>query len=189
MADRPLVNARDDLRRYVGLPWSGGKPEVWAYRYFDILPDPDPSDVLPQDVLAAAALHPKLTQRDLVWFVDQRDRLRDFLASTPNDDLADSNPERLDVLLDFAGTGVELSLLTKVLHRKRPRLIPLLDRRLVDWYRFKLAARGAAAWPELTRALATDLAANRTALNELGELVPLTHVRVADIAIWMEGQR
>ncbi|MDP9443905.1 MAG: DUF6308 family protein [Actinomycetota bacterium] len=187
MADRPLPNAADDLRRYVGLPWSDGRPEIWAYRYFDRMTDTAPADVLPVDVLAAAALHPKLTQRDLTWFVERRHQLREFLSSVEDTDLAVTDPARLDVLLDLARTGVELSLLTKVLHRKRPKLIPLLDRRLADWYRFQLTARGASSWPQLTRALARDLAANREELDILQKVVPLSHLRIADIAIWMEG--
>lgn len=189
MADRPLPHAADHLRRYVGLPWTGGAPEVWAYPYFDVLPDTDPLDVLPVDVLAASAVHPKLTQRDLTWFVERRDQLREFLASIENTDLAVTDPAGLDVLLELAGTGVELSLLTKVLHRKRPKLVPLLDRRLTDWYRFTLTARGAASWPELTRALAHDLAANQEPLDDLQKFIPLSHLRLADIAIWMEGTK
>lgn len=167
LADRPLPNVADDLRRYAGLTWSGGRREVWAPRYYDYLVDNDPSDVLPVDVLAAAALHPKLNHSDLTWFVEHRSELQDFLATVDDVDLAVSDPGWLDVLLDLAGQDVELSLLTKVLHRKRPKLIPLLDRRIVDWYRLKLTTRGAAAWPQLTRALARDLAANRRALEDL----------------------
>lgn len=189
MAGRPLPDAADHLRRYVGLPWTGGAPEVWAYRYFDVLDDTDPSDVLPVDVLAAAALHPILTQSDLTWFVERREHLREFLATVENTNLAVTDPARLDVLLDLAHTGVQLSLLTKVLHRKRPRLIPLLDRRLTDWYRFQLPERGVTSWPHLTRALARDLAANREVLETLQPVVPLSHLRIADIAIWMEATR
>lgn len=186
MADRNLPAAADALRRYVGQPWSGGAGEVWAYPYYDALVDHDPDDVLPEDVLTASAVHPKLTQRDLAWFVHHRAQLREFLTATPKIGLAQSDPGSLDVLELISSTGVDLSLLTKVLHRKRPALIPLLDRRLVDWYRLKLTNRGAAAWPELTRALAADLRANHSALCELGEIVPLTHLRIADIAIWMD---
>ena len=85
--------------------------------------------------------------------------------------------------------GIDLSLLTKVLHRKRPALIPMLDRSLVDWYRHHLNARGAAAWPELVRALAADLRLNEDALRSLRLIAPLTDLRIADISIWMENRR
>lgn len=187
LAGRPLPNAADNLRRYVGLPWSRGRPEVWAYHYYDQMPDLEPTEVLPVDVLAAAALHPRLTQRDLSWFVEHRDELSDFLAALPDADLAGVDAAVLDCLPTLADTGVELSLLTKVLHRKRPKLVPMLDRRLVDWYRLRLTVKGVAAWPELTRALAADLLSNEPALEDLRKVAPLSNLRIADITIWMES--
>jgi hypothetical protein len=186
LAGRSIDRAEDHLRRYCGLAWSGGAPETWAYAYFDALEDTDPNDVFPTDVLAAAALHPKLTRADLVWFVDHRHGLGTFLRATPEHDLVDADPAILDSIPVLAGGGVELSLLTKVLHRKRPGLIPMLDRRLLDWYRLYLTTRGAAAWPQLVRALALDLARNHEQLERLRQVVPLTHVRITDIAVWME---
>lgn len=189
MADRVLDRAEDDVRRYCGLPWSGGPAEIWAFPYFDEVPTTDPDDIGPVDVVAAAALHPKLTRADLVWFADHRSHLHDWLVRIPAGQLAETDPATLDAMPRLAETGVELSLLSKVLHRKRPGLVPMLDRRLVDWYRLKLTHRGAAAWPELVRCLAVDLAINRPALEELAQIstvVPLTHLRIADIAIWME---
>lgn len=186
LAGRSIDRAEDHLRRYCGLAWSGGARETWAYAYFDALEDTDPNDVLPTDVLAAAALHPKLTRADLVWFIDYSHALGTFLRATPNLDLIDADPAILDSIPVLAGGGVELSLLTKVLHRKRPGLIPMLDRRLLDWYRVHLTTRGAAAWPQLVRALALDLARNHEQLERLRHVVPLTHVRITDIAVWME---
>lgn len=186
LAGRPLDRAAEHVRRYCGLPWSGGPPEVWAYSYYDALPNEDPLDVTPVDVVAAAALHPKLTRPDLIWFATHREGLRRFLKSAPHSDLADTDPSLLDELPVLAAADVELSLLTKVLHRKRPGLIPLLDRSLLDWYRFRLGRRGAAAWSELVRALAEDLRHNQEQLAELGAMVPLTDLRIADVAIWME---
>lgn len=64
-----------------------------------------------------------------------RGQLRVFLEETPNVDLDEGGSALLDALPAIASDRVELSLLTEVLHRKRPRLVPLLDRRLVYWYR------------------------------------------------------
>lgn len=189
LANRPLLRAEDDLKRYVGLPWSGGDPEVWAYAYYDVIEDANPDHVLPLDVVAVAALHPPLKRSDLTWFVEHRAVLQEFLASVEDRDLADADPSSLDPLPAIAATGVDLSLLSKVLHRKRPKLIPLLDRRLTDWYRFRVQGRGASAWPEVTRALAQDLTENRQSLDTLRQIVPLSQLRIADIAIWMESSR
>lgn len=186
LSGHELRTAEDHVRRYCGLPWSGGSPEVWAYQYYDAVPQGNPDDVAPTDVLAAAALHPKLTRFDLVWFVEHRRDLQSFLYSAPKSDLADIDPTVLDELPKIAHRGVELSLLTKVLHRKRPGLIPLLDRSVLDWYRAELTTRRADAWPELVRSLARDLALNRERLEQLRRLVPLTDLRITDIAMWME---
>lgn len=186
MADRPLPEAADHIRRYSGLPWSGGSPETWAYAYFDALPT-NSSAVEPLDVVSTAALHPKLTRRDLTWFSTHLSDLNGWLADTPDVDLAHADPSVLDELPRFAATGIELSLLTKVMHRKRPGLVPMLDRASLDWYRFKLHAKGAAAWPEYVRLLARDLAANEQALECLRAITPLRDLRLVDIAIWMEN--
>lgn len=185
LARRPIPDADDLLRRYCGLPWSGSEPEVWAYSYYDTLHDQDPHDVGPIDVLAAAALHPNFTRADLEWFARHRKTLQDLLAQLPNIDLADADTAVLNTLPTLAGSGVELSLLSKVLHRKRPKLIPLLDRTLTGWYRRQLSTQGAAAWAELVHALAEDLRGNADELAPLRSIAPLTDLRIADIVIWM----
>ena len=189
LAGRRITDAEDLLRRYSGLPWSGGEPEVWAYSYYDTLPDSDPNDVGPIDVLAAAALHPKITRADLEWFANNRKLLQDLLVKLPDIDLADANPALVDAIPTVAGSDVELSLLSKVLHRKRPKLIPLLDRTLTGWYRRQLSSQSAAAWPELVRALAEDLRGNADAFSDLRSIAPLTDLRIGDIVIWMNEHR
>lgn len=56
-------------------------------------------------------------------------------------------------------------------------------------YRSAITRRGTAAWPHLVRALSEDLARNEDSLAPLRQLAPLRDVRLADIAIWMEGRR
>ena len=189
MAGRPMADVEDTLRRYCGLPWSGGDPEVWAYAYFDAVQDDFPDEVMPVDVLAAAAVHPRLTRFDFAWFLERRGQLNDLLAHLPDIDLADADIGPLDSLPAVAGSGVDLSLLSKVLHRKRPKLVPMLDRSLTGWYRRQLSAQGASAWPELIRLLASDLRANSHTLGDLQDIAPLTTLRIADISIWMSNQR
>lgn len=198
VAGSPLVGAEDLVRRYCGLPWSGGEDETWAYRYFELVHDVDPDRVAPVDVLTAAALHPGLRQADLAWFWRHQDQCSRLLAELPaGTDLARaSRPDlralqALPAFLD--GTEVELSLLTKVLHRKRPRLVPMLDRALVDRYRRCLPGRGVQSWARLVELLLADLnnPANAPMLTSLSDslseglpVVP-SHLRLVDIAVWM----
>ena len=197
---RTVTDGADHLRRYCGLPWSGGPPETWAYRYYDVVDTIGDDEITPIDVLAASALQPGLGRSDLAWFAEHDDYLRDWLSDVPRDvwlrDADDGLLARLDELAEW-DTPVQLSLLTKVLHRKRPRLIPLLDRSIIDWYRPITGERqAAAAWAPLLRALRADLGDENALLLAIigvplnGELPrPVSHVRMLDIMIWMETQR
>lgn len=39
-AGREIPDGLDRIRRYCGLSWSGGEPETWAWRYYDVIPAP-----------------------------------------------------------------------------------------------------------------------------------------------------
>lgn len=196
---RNVPDALDRIRRYCGLTWSGGSPETWAYRYFDLVPSEQPDSVTSVDVLAAAALHPGLSRTDLAFFVERADDLSDWLRSIPVDAelrTADSNLlAHLDALIDF--DGVSITLLSKVLHRKRPSLVPLLDRHIIDWYRPVTGERSATlAWAPIIRAMQQDLIADAsgplTAIADaLRPELPTSPsaIRLIDIAIWMGAQR
>jgi hypothetical protein len=158
-----------------------------------------PDEVTPVDVLAAAALHPGLSRTDLGFFVDRADDLSDWLRSIPVDaelQSADSDLlAHLDALVDF--DGVSITLLSKVLHRKRPSLIPLLDRHIIDWYRPVTGERSATlAWALIIRAMQQDLNADANgSLTRIADALrpelptSPSAVRLIDIAIWMGAQR
>lgn len=200
LGGRELPDALDDVRRYCGLPWSGGTGEVSAFHYFDALEERREDDIVrPVDVLSVAALHPGLRWKDLQYFSDEAPRLQTWLQTIPGSiDLADADEDLVDEVARlperFDGHP-GLSLLSKVLHAKRPRLIPILDRTLTDWYRPISSRRGESAWQDCVKLLHSDLAArhNRTILRtirselgvDLGAVVP-SELRIADIAIWMQ---
>jgi len=202
-AGRAMPRARDLIRRYCGLPWSGGDPEIWAYEDFDALPT-GPDDLLgPPDYLAAAVIHPGFGGAEMAFFRGGGGAAacEAWLTPLPRDvDLADTDEAILAHLAGLSGLadGKWLSILSKVAHRKRPRLVPLFDRAIVDKYRPVTGVRGIAAWPALVRAMHSDLAAadNRRFLDDLrsdlaGELdgpVP-SDLRLLDIAVWMEGRK
>ncbi len=191
-AGRPVPDAVDRLRRYCGLPWSGGGREVWAYAYFDTLPSGPPDELGPGDVLAAAALHSGLSRADLEYFVVARGRLEDWLAGVADVDLADAADDEITALrLLPAQTGglVSLSLLTKVLHRKRPGLIPLCDRAVLDWYRPMTGTRGEKAWPALVDALHADLTNGDNGAVLATAPAAIRPLRALDIAVWMGANR
>lgn len=196
-AGRRIPKFSDHIRRYCGLPWSGGSAETWAFPYYEGVPTRPGHGVDPTDVLACAALHPGLRHTDLAFFAERADRLEAWLALLPADvDLADADESTVAHIasLPELTDEVGLSLLSKVAHRKRPRLVPLFDRALSDWYRLLSKARGVTGWPDLVGTLRLDLdrASNRGVLadlqselaEELDTAVP-TALRLVDIAIWM----
>lgn len=184
--------------RYCGLPWDGNPPETWAFRYFDAIGS-DPAVVTSQDVVCAGALHPGMSRDDLTYFWDRRDELNDWLGRVPADlRLEGADDETIALLSELPSLfpGPSLSLVSKVLHRKRPWLIPMIDREVIDWYRPLTGQRRAVdAWSPLLRHLADDLRTNRERLAELRFVLAITHglsvtdLRAVDIVIWMGGQR
>lgn len=197
LAGREVRDPADCVRRYCGLSWSQGDDETWAYRYFDALADPQPDTVTAVDVLAAGALSVGLSKAELTWFWAASGALEALLAELPRDvhlEAADSRTvERVQSLtvMSAASDAVSVSLLSKVLHRKRPALIPMLDKATQDHYRAQLPARGEAAYPSLVTALKADLQSNHSPLEHLSQELSaelgraLTPLRILDIAIWM----
>lgn len=199
LGGRRVSGGYDRLRRYCGLAWSGGPAETWAFRYYDVVPSRHPGEVDPVDVLATAALHPGLSQRDLAYFHDSAELLAGWLGAVPTDvalaQADDGVVDHLGHLADAPGPGV--ALLSKVLHRKRPHLLPLVDRHILDWYRPMTGQRAAGtAWRPLIEALRNDLGRpeNRLVLgvwevslrNETGH--PMSLLRATDIVLWTAGQ-
>jgi hypothetical protein len=198
-ASRVVPDAVERLRRYCGLAWEGGPAEVWAYPYFDAV-ETEGDVIDPVDVVSCAALHPALSRSDLEFFAARRFELEAWVAGLPPGvglGAADASVMGRLRGLPLLAEGVGVSLLSKVLHRKRPMLVPMLDHDIVDWYRPVTGRRGVSAWPAVVDALHADLAetgniavlANTAATLEgcLRGPVP-SSLRMVDIAIWMGGR-
>ena len=198
IAGRRLDRAFDRISRYCGLAWSGGPPETWAFRYYDTIVT-DPNTIVPVDVVCTSALHPGISRADLAWFQDNMTMLDEWLARVPNDDIGlstadDDLLDHLAALATFDGAP-SIALLSKVLHRKRPRLIPLIDRHIIDRYRPITGQRTpASAWQPLLDALRADLTLdNIIFLNTMAlaieeeAAIRLSYLRLIDIAVWMDG--
>lgn len=95
----------------------------------------------------------------------------------------------------YAGRGVRGTVVSKVLHRKRPDLVPLYDSRIFEAY----TAPGALprstdrAWADfiadLCRQMRDDLQAESEAFDVLEQLAaeegfPVTRLRILDILVW-----
>jgi hypothetical protein len=170
---------------------------VWAFRYFDAIPFTGPR-IGPVDVLAAAVLPPGLRRSDLSFFVVHAEIIDSWVRGAPADltlaDADDAAVEHLEELALWPGAPT-LALMSKVLHRARPNLVPLVDKHILDWYRPLTGERMAReAWPRLVRAIAVDAAANADALNLLADEVEASTgvrpsaLRLIDVAIWTSAR-
>lgn len=200
------------VETYCGVPDAGGRRSHWAYAYFDAVAN-DPDDVAPQDVTACAALHARFTQAALDSFIRERGRLRRILTLIPaNVDIADADDrllEQLEAIVSGLAEGdgeygpalpdAGRALVTKILHRKRPHLVPIFDKAIADRYSRALPDRRAIRSELFARLIRDDLAdaTNRRALAAIraslgpslsSQPVP-SDLRLLDIAVWMDHHR
>jgi hypothetical protein len=95
----------------------------------------------------------------------------------------------------YAGRGVRGTIVSKVLHRKRPDLVPIYDSRIFEAYTAPgvLPRTLDRSWQEFMRLLCTqmreDLRAESTSFSELqlaAEEVgaPISKLRILDILVW-----
>lgn len=198
IAGRETSGCWDAVKQYCGMARGGTPPETWAFQYYDVVLT-DPSTIERVDLLAAGALHPGLSREDLAFFAENAATLARWIDGLPADqELAYASDDLIDKVASMSDIEATASatLISKVLHRKRPLLIPLLDRHVVDRYRpITGERRPHLAWPALLPAMREDLERNRTYLGQsTAEIARLTGVdvsplRALDIAIWMEGRR
>ena len=207
-----IPDARQLVETYCGVPDAAGRRSHWAYAYFDAV-DNDPDDVAPQDVTACAALHARFSQPALESFIRSRRRLQRILTEIPADlDLSDADDRvlaRLEAIVAGLAEGdgeygpalpdAGRALVTKVLHRKRPRLVPMFDKAIADRYSRALPDRRAIRGPLFARLIRDDMADadNRVALAAISaslarsladDPVP-SDLRLLDITVWMDDHR
>jgi hypothetical protein len=199
LANRPIHGVTDQIKRYCGLEWSGGRPETFAFQYYDALPHEPGAPLGPLDLVACVALQPTIVPNELIWFHEQGfQRLDSWVTELPPDlDLADADESTIRHLCELPGLTDEtpLALLSKVAHRLRPRLIPLYEGTVGAHYRLITGSRGESSWPDLLPALRDDLRGNFKEMNQtrneihdqLGPLTP-SPLRLLDIALYMENR-
>jgi hypothetical protein len=95
----------------------------------------------------------------------------------------------------YAGRGVRGTIVSKVLHRKRPDLVPIYDSRIFEAYTAPgvLPRTLDRSWQEFMRLLCTqmreDLRAEASAFEELQQAAaaagaPITKLRILDVLVW-----
>ncbi len=190
------------VARYLTTP-----AQNWAYPAYDGYPGAPTDLVGPQDLFAPALLNAGLSLPSYYAFLNSLDEINTRLADVPTSvDLADADAEQvasvarvIGVLDDRAIPGVKLTKLSKVLHRKRPRIFPLYDEHIRRCYQEGPAAPVPPAnrrWEEFAAlwllAVRDDLASQGATWQSLAALTPdggppITPLRALDIVGWRLG--
>ena len=179
------------------------------YAYYDAISSTAPKRIEPVDVLVTVAMNSRVNDAARVRGVHQGLAAKcDVLLATLPEDANLLELERwrdpLRELLHAAVQvkGVLIPVATKVLHRKRPALIPMLDQVVLDYYLNTDAhrallpgtqdkSRAADAAMVAVNLFRNDLIAAEDEIDGLREALaqhgfPLTHVRVLELLVWME---
>ena len=169
-----------------------------AYDRFDVAQDDSLSDL---NVLVANNIRAGMDGRAFLTFKQNRAKIQAALESLPVGARLHHpwpNEQSMwrviqDAYLACWGHQVGPTRITKVLHKKRPRLIPLIDRVVVIGRYYKSYPGrprvGVGGMMGVTRTIREDMMANAAALRRLQkELeekgITLTQVRLFDILLW-----
>jgi hypothetical protein len=178
------------------------------YAYYDAIPSADPDRINPVDILATVPMNSFVNSADRIRSVHRGlvENCERLLPGLPEDaDLRTFDLEPVQRLLDAACQvrWVLVPVATKVLHRKRRSLIPMLDRVVINAYRnlgirvsgaaLEVGSRAAAAVMPVLEAFRADLMGSWDELQGLAVSLaesgfPLTPVRLLELLIWTQTE-
>ncbi len=177
--------------------------EEWAY--YDGLSPGDPDRIEPADVLATVSVNSFVNDAKLVRQVHRglSGACDDLLRALPrNVSLLDADLETVAELIAAACSvaHVLIPVATKVLHRKRAAMVPMLDNVVLGHYFNYLGRPELIGWSQDKRRVGaaakialdgfkTDLEAAEHELNEIAtrldrEGTPVTLVRLLEMLLW-----
>ncbi len=172
----------------------------YAYPSYDLLVTNGSASLVDADLLAPALIGTEVDRGRFQLLKELLPRITG-VADLPAVALQDASDEVVEQVADlfavldeapYAGKGVRGTILSKVLHRKRPDLVPLYDSRIFESYTAPGAIERAAhrSWREFMSLLClqmrADLRAEEAAFSQLdvvcGSAVP--QLRVLDVLVW-----
>jgi hypothetical protein len=178
---------------------------------YDLAAQEDPFALTCDEVRRTRKIASRISDRERDWFLE-RGQSAPWTHVDPHADLGDADPgqeggvyDRADALYQHFRTdaprNVNMAKISKVLHLKRPALVPLLDSHLERTYR-RLARQAALRYPARAysrlywAAIRDDLLLNRDSITALRSrsaedgreavrrLIQLSDLRVLDILTW-----
>jgi len=198
------ANAADisaKVNRY--LTDGGGR---WSYPAYDSYPGSPGTAIGPADLLAPALLNVRMKNVGTYYALEGvLGQLNERLDAFPEKSLRDAEAEDLKPLVHFIEIldspgihGSRLTMLAKIVHRKRPALFPLYDSHVWKCYvggdGFPLPVDNKRTWGHFAEAwlpaIQRDLRDQWDFWQDLASLAeetPVTPLRVLDIAAWFMG--
>ena len=176
------------------------------YAYYDGIPSADPDHITPVDVMVTNAVNSRLDTADKIRNVHRglAKECDPILAKISQDAHLLDEPFNEDSIAELFEAAccvpdVLLSRATKVLHRKRPHLIPMLDNVVLTHYvggaevaRAQDKGRAPQVGMEALTGFRADLRACQPALRDIlhpiGGRFPLSEVRALEALVWMETE-
>lgn len=178
----------------------------WAYPAYDAYPGHPGTDVGRADLLAVALLNAHQRPLESYYGLESLLPLINERLADPalHGTLADANQETIDAIARLFGVlddkrpkYVSLTKLSKVLHRKRPELLPLYDKNISQCY----AERGldprdrSRSWYDYSRLLVaamkrdlTEQIDNWQQISDLATKPRISPLRAMDIIGWHLGR-
>ena len=206
----PMAEATVWVREYFDADANLRSKAPYAYPAYDGLDTGSgPNELNDGDLLAPALLNVRPTISAFYRLQAARPHMQGALEFTgPDVTLADTVadgtlPERLIRFVGVLDThdlpGVKLTTLTKVLHRKRPRFMPLHDQFVDACYRGPTDAYPVRRvrkrtwvkyWSEVCTAITRDVEAQPTQWASLREGAPrrVSELRILDVVAWNAGR-
>jgi len=181
----------------------------YAYRTYDCVPASDGPCFSDLDLLVTAGLNARIDMTTFARLRSFADRAADHLDAARQmqpdflrlhrDEIGDDpSPESAGWHLSeawrqgMATPGLGIARVHKMLHHKRPRLVPLLDNETVKPIRAAADARACGSWQLIYDEIHAHAEYFQTLADEFGKLadgiddVSLSWLRLYDILVWMK---
>lgn len=197
-----ILNCEEKVVTFcLGAPDRGIERE-YCYELYDCIPMPQDNELSVHDIWLANNIEAGIEWRHFIAIWGARPRINRALSQVPinvalTDDWVEENDgwaklHHLFEVMDVEGTSY--ARISKILHKKRPRLIPLIDGKAVLRHRFGESERSdvAAHMVEIAQKIRRDLLANLESMQRIQENlwqqhgIQLTLVRVMDILYWQD---
>lgn len=131
----PVSKAAEYVQEYTAPPADGRAKDLFAWQAYDRFAGGKPNELTDGELLTPILLNVRMSIDSFVGLKAIRPELERLLAAVPSDThLAGVTDDEIDKVARLFGVldkarphGVRMTTLAKVLHRKRPKLIPLYD--------------------------------------------------------------